>query len=47
VMTGELKRKRRRCEVIRARVDIGRDREAGTQPWQREPLFMPLTGSSS
>ena len=32
--------------MIRARLDIGRDREAATQPWRRLLLFMPHSGPS-
>ena len=32
---------RRNAEVIRVRLDIGRDREAGAQPWPPERVLMP------
>ena len=43
-VTGESRSpRRRRYEMIKARLDIGRDREAGAQRWPRERVVMPHT----
>jgi hypothetical protein len=40
-VTRQPKGKTAAYEVIRVRLDIGRDREAGAQPWRRERVLMP------